>query len=92
MPNDHRQLERELKALLIETLALEDLTPEQIGSDDALFGDGIGLDSIDALEIGLALEERYGIEIGDDADANEKRFASIRTLATFVAGARGASA
>ena len=92
MANDRQQLEHELKALIIETLALEDLTPEQIGSDDALFGDGVGLDSIDALEIGLALEERYGIEIGDDADANQERFASIQSLAAFVAEARRAGA
>ena len=88
MTSDRLQLELELKALIIETLALEDLTPEQIGSDDALFGDGVGLDSIDALEIGLALEERYGIEIGDDADENQQRFASIHSLAAFVAEAR----
>ena len=92
MASDRLQLEHELKALIIETLALEDLTPEQIGSDDALFGDGVGLDSIDALEIGLALEERYGIEIGDDADANQERFASIQSLAAFVAEARRAGA
>ncbi len=90
--NDREQLERDLKALIVEILALEDVAPEQIGSDDALFGEGLGLDSIDALEIGLALEERFGIEIGDDADANQQRFASIRSLAAFVAEARGASA
>jgi len=90
--NEREQIESELKALIIETLVLEDLTPEQIGSDDALFGGGLDLDSIDALEIGLALEKRYGIEIGDDGDANQQRFASIRNLAAFVAEARGAGA
>lgn len=77
-------LEAEIKHLIVETLALEDLSPDDIESDAPLFETGIGLDSIDALEIAVALENRYGIAIGDDADANRERFASVRNLARFV--------
>lgn len=80
------KLETELKLLLIEVLVLEDVTPEDIVSTEPLFGEGLGLDSIDALEIAMALEERYGVVTGEEAEENQKNFASIRALATFVAG------
>lgn len=79
------KLENELKMLIIEVLVLEDVTPEEIVSTEPLFGEGLGLDSIDALEIAMALEERYGVVTGEDAEENQKNFASIRALATFVA-------
>lgn len=78
------ELESELKRLIIDALMLEDLTPEQISSTDPLFVDGLGLDSIDALEIGMVLEKKYGVVVDDDANANRERFASVRALATFV--------
>ena len=78
-------LEHELKELIIAALVLEDMTPADIGSDQLLFGDdGIGLDSLDALEISLALEERYGISVDEDEEANQVRFASVANLARFV--------
>ena len=77
-------LEAELKDIIIEALVLEDITPEEIASEEALFGDGLGLDSIDALEIAMALEERYGIVLGDDSDEDRSHFASVRSLANFV--------
>ncbi len=77
-------LEAELKELIIEALALEDLKPSDIASEAALFVEGLGLDSIDALELSLALEERYGVSIGDDPEANRQIFASVRNLASFV--------
>jgi len=77
-------LEAEIKKLIVETLMLEDVTPEEIGSLDPLFGDGLGLDSIDALELALALEGRYGVSVQEDAEQNERIFASVRALATFV--------
>jgi acyl carrier protein len=77
-------LEQELKELIIDALALEDIAPEQIDPEAALFVEGLGLDSIDALELAMALEELYGVKIGDDPEANEKIFASVRSLATFV--------
>lgn len=77
-------LEAEIKKLIVETLMLEDVTPEEIDSLEPLFGDGLGLDSIDALELALALEGRYGVTVQEDAEQNERIFASVRALATFV--------
>ncbi|MEE2703865.1 MAG: phosphopantetheine-binding protein, partial [Myxococcota bacterium] len=70
------QIEPTLKKLIIEALALEDLTPNDIDSNEPLFGEGLGLDSIDALEIAMVLEQVYGIEVDDDSDANQKRYTS----------------
>jgi len=77
-------LELEIKQLIIEALALEDITPENIESGEALFVEGLGLDSIDALELAMALEERYGVRIGDDPELNRQIFASARNLAAYV--------
>jgi acyl carrier protein len=77
-------LELELKQLIIESLALEDVEPEHIESGAALFVEGLGLDSIDALELAMALEERYGVRIGDDPELNRQIFASVRNLAAYV--------
>jgi acyl carrier protein len=77
-------LEFELKQLIIEALALEDVAPEGIESSAALFVEGLGLDSIDALELAMALEERYGVRIGDDPELNRQIFASVRNLAAYV--------
>ena len=85
-----QKLEQELKALIIESLALEDVTPEDIDSEAALFVEGLGLDSIDALELAMALEERYGVKIGDDPDENQRIIASVRNLASFVLENRAA--
>jgi len=82
------QLEQEIKKLVIEALMLEDLAAEEIGSTTPLFGEGLGLDSIDALEIAMVLEQRYGIVVDDDADANRERFACVRNLAAYVAESR----
>ncbi len=73
----------ELKEQIIEALNLEDLTPEQIETDAPLFGDGLGLDSIDALEIILILEKQYGIRIANPAEA-KPIFYSVRTLADYI--------
>ena len=81
----NESLETELKEMIIDVVALEDIAPEDIESDAALFVEGLGLDSIDALEIVMALEERYGIATDPDADENREYLASIRSLAAFVA-------
>lgn len=81
-------LELEIKQLLIASLNLEDLTPEQIDAEQALFVDGLGLDSIDALELGLALQKRYGVSMAADSQETRKHFASVRALAQFVATQR----
>jgi acyl carrier protein len=77
-------LEHEIKELIIDALALEDVTPVDIEPEAALFVEGLGLDSIDALELAMALEERYGVQIGDDPELNQRIFASVRNLADYV--------
>ncbi len=77
------QLKDELKIKLIEALNLEEITPEEIDSTAPLFGDGLGLDSIDALEIILILEKSYGIRLENPSAAKEI-FYSIDTLAEFI--------
>jgi len=81
-------IELEIKALVIEALNLEDVTPADIVSDAALFGDGLGLDSIDALELGLALQKRYAVALSADSTETRKHFASVTALAAFVASSR----
>lgn len=79
---------QELKEALIESLNLEDITPEEIENDAPLFGDeGLGLDSIDALEIILILERNYGIRIANPAEG-KSIFYSVRTLAEFITANR----
>jgi len=76
----------ELKVLIVDTLALEDVTASEVETDALLFGGGLDLDSIDALEIAMAIEEKYGVVLGDDPDVNQKIFMSVHTLAEFVTG------
>jgi acyl carrier protein len=83
-------LEAELKKLIVEALVLEDIAPEEIETEAPLFVEGLGLDSIDALELAMALEERYGVKIEDDPDENRRIFASVRSLADFVNAQRAA--
>ncbi len=80
----HGDLKRELKQLIIETLKLEDVTAEEIEDDQPLFGEGLELDSIDALELTVALERRYELAIPDE-EVGKRAFASVDALATFVA-------
>jgi acyl carrier protein len=77
-------LEQEVKELIIEALQLEDITPADIDTDAALFVDGLGLDSIDALELGVALQKRYGISLSADSEDTRRHFASVRTLAALI--------
>ncbi|MDK2124927.1 phosphopantetheine-binding protein [Parachitinimonas caeni] len=81
-------LELEIKNLVIESLNLEDITPDDIDSNAALFVEGLGLDSIDALELGLALQKRYGVAMSADSEETRRHFASVRTLAEFVTAHR----
>ncbi len=77
-------LQDELKQLLIEVFNLEGLGPEQIDSTQPLFGTGLGLDSIDALELGMALKKRYDIAIDVDTPEVRRIFSSIASLADFI--------
>lgn len=84
-------LEDELKQLIVDALFLEDIAPSDIASEEALFGDeGLALDSIDALEIGVELKKKYKIEIDPDDENLKVHFASVRNLARFVSGAPNA--
>ena len=74
----------EIKNLIISTLNLEELTPEDIDTDAALFGDGLGLDSIDALELGLAVKNQYGVVLSAESDEMLQHFYSVATLAAFI--------
>jgi acyl carrier protein len=77
-------LEQELKQLLIEVLNLEDVNAEQIDSQAPLFGEGLGLDSIDALEFGVAIRRKYNVQMDVDSEATRGHFASIANLARFI--------
>lgn len=77
------QLILELKEQLIDVLNLEEMTPEDIDTDAPLFGDGLGLDSIDALEIIVLLEKKYGIKLANAAEG-KAIFTSIRSIAEYV--------
>ncbi|KTT03834.1 acyl carrier protein [Pseudomonas oryzihabitans] len=83
-------LNLELKGLIIEALGLEDVTVDDIGDDQTLFGEGLGLDSVDALELGLVIQKRYGIRIDAEAKDTRTHFASVNALAAFVAAQRAA--
>ena len=76
--------ENEIKGMIIDSLALEEITEAEIEAAEPLFVEGLGLDSIDALELAMVIEERYGVQIGEDEDLNRKIFASVRDLATYV--------
>ncbi|WP_421187065.1 phosphopantetheine-binding protein [Aeromonas enteropelogenes] len=82
-------LTEEIKQLIIDSLNLEGMTPADIDADAPLFNDGLGLDSIDALELGLAIKGRYGIVLSADDENTRRHFASITALAALVAAQRG---
>lgn len=77
-------LKFELKQLVIDTLDLEDITVEDIQDDAALFVDGLGLDSIDALELGLAIKKKYNIKLDANEEQTKQHFASISSLAQYL--------
>jgi len=81
-------LEQEVKELIIEALQLEDMSAADIDTDAPLFVEGLGLDSIDALELGVALQKKYGISLSADSADTRRHFASVRALAAMVDGHR----
>lgn len=78
-------LELEVARLIVETLNLEDVKPEDIAPEEPLFGEGLGLDSIDALELALAISTRYGFQLRSDDSENTRIFASLRALSRHIA-------
>jgi acyl carrier protein len=79
-----RVTEEDIKQLIIDVLQLEDIAPADIDAQAPLFVEGLGLDSIDALELGVALQKRYGITLSAKAEENRRHFASVRALAEMI--------
>lgn len=83
------ELEAEIKALIVSSLMLEGVSPSDIDSDEPLFGDaGLALDSIDALEIGVELQKKYGVKIDPEDERVTEYFRNVRSLAAFVSSTR----
>ncbi|WP_018873688.1 phosphopantetheine-binding protein [Thioalkalivibrio sp. ALJ16] len=83
--------EQEVARLIVDSLNLEDIAPEDIEPEDALFREGLGLDSIDALELALAISRAYGVQIRSDDENNRQIFASLRALSAHIEANRAAS-
>jgi acyl carrier protein len=81
-------LELDIKRLIVDALHLEDIRPEEIDSEEPLFGDGLGLDSIDGLELGMALRKAYGLKIETASAEVRSHFATVRSMANFVIAQR----
>ena len=81
---DMDELKLEIKNIIISSLELEDIKPENIKDAEPLFGAGLGLDSIDALELGIALKKKFGISFSAESSDNRKHFASVDALAAYI--------
>ena len=79
-----RVTEEEIKQLIVDVLQLEDITPADIDAQAPLFVEGLGLDSIDALELGVAIQKRYGIILSAQAEENRRHFASVQALTEMI--------
>ncbi|RYC40556.1 phosphopantetheine-binding protein [Pectobacterium zantedeschiae] len=82
----------EIKEMIIDSLNLEDISVDEIETDAPLFGEGLGLDSIDALELGLAVKNRYGVVLSAESEEVRQHFFSVATLAAFINTQRAVSA
>ena len=81
-------LKQQIKELIISALELEDIKPENIIDSEPLFREGLGLDSIDALELGLALKRKFGVKFSAENADNKKHFASVNALAAYIEAAK----
>jgi acyl carrier protein len=86
--SDQTGIEEELKNLIVQTLMLKDVQPNEIDVDAPLFATGLGLDSIDALELAVEIGRRYKVQIKADDERNREIFKSVRSLAAFIDGER----
>ena len=77
-------LKQEVKQVIISSLELEDIQAADIADDSPLFGAGLGLDSIDALELGVALKKHFGVKFSAENEENKKHFASVNALAQYI--------
>lgn len=82
------ELKQEIKELIISSLELEDVQPEDIKDDAPIFGAGLGLDSIDALELGVAIKKKFGVKLSAENEDSKKHFASVNALAEFISAER----
>lgn len=78
------KLEENIKQIIVEALMLEDVKPHEIDSEAPLFGEGLGLDSIDALELSMAIDKAYNVKINAEDENTQAIFRSVRALAEFV--------
>lgn len=78
-------MQLKIKQLIIESLNLEEITPDEIDTDSPLFGEGLGLDSIDALELGMAIKNQFGVALSSDSEDIRHHFYSVATLADYIA-------
>jgi len=81
---DQSPAEQALAVLLVETLNLEDVDASDIAPEEPLFGEGLGLDSIDALELALAISQKHGVQLRSEDDQTREIFFSLRTLSNFI--------
>lgn len=79
------ELKQQIKEVIISSLELEDVTPESIVDSEPLFGEGLGLDSIDALELGVALKKKFGVKFNQENADTRAHFASVDALAAYIA-------
>lgn len=82
------ELKQEIKELIISSLELEDVKPENIKDDAPIFGTGLGLDSIDALELGVAIKKKFGVKLSAENEDSKNHFASVNALAEFISANR----
>ena len=82
-------LKLQIKELIISALELEDITPDAIKDAEPIFGAGLGLDSIDALELGVAIKKKFGVKFSSESEDNKKHFASVDALAAYIGSAIG---
>lgn len=80
------EIEQKVKEIIVSSLDLEDVSPSEIETDAPLFGDGLGLDSIDALELGMAIKREFGISFSKDPADNKRIFYSVKSLAEHIGG------
>jgi acyl carrier protein len=87
--SDLGSLKQEIKELIIRSLELEDIKAEDIDDSAPLFGSGLGLDSIDALELGIVFKKRFGVKFSAESDQNKQYFASVQAITDYIAGETG---
>lgn len=84
------ELKLQIKQVIISSLQLEDIVPENIVDSEPLFREGLGLDSIDALELGVALKKKFGVKFSTDSEETKKHFASVDALASYISSQKNA--